>query len=79
MSYSNHGCQGGDIDNVYQYILANEGVDTAEGYPYRGRVSYCHCFWLNALLLLLLLLPNSNIPVPSTQDVLVQRFLAALK
>ena len=24
---------------AYQYILANEGLDTSSGYPYRGRVS----------------------------------------
>ena len=23
---------------AYQYVLANEGVDTASGYPYNGRV-----------------------------------------
>ena len=25
---------------AYQYILANEGVDTASGYPYRGKVHF---------------------------------------
>ena len=38
VTYGNHGCKGGNMYYAYQYILANEGVDTTSGYPYRGRV-----------------------------------------
>ena len=38
VAYGNHGCIGGNMYNAYQYILANEGLDTSLGYPYRGRV-----------------------------------------
>ena len=31
------------MDNTYQYIVANGGVNTASGYPYVGRVRRPHC------------------------------------
>ena len=51
--YGNHGCQGGNVHNVYQYVVDNQGINTEASYPYKGRVSsYIHVeciesFWLH--------------------------------
>ena len=38
--YGNHGCQGGNVHNVYNYVVDNQGIDTEASYPYKGKV---HC------------------------------------
>ena len=36
--YGNHGCQGGNVHKVYEYVVDNQGIDTEASYPYKGRV-----------------------------------------
>lgn len=36
--YGNHGCNGGSVYNVYQYVLSEGGIDKAINYPYKGKV-----------------------------------------
>lgn len=40
--FGNQGCNGGSMDNAFDYIKFNHGIDTEKTYPYEAILGPCH-------------------------------------
>jgi len=40
-SFNNSGCGGGWMDNAFNYVMANNGIDTEDSYPYEAKDLPC--------------------------------------
>ncbi|XP_020578327.1 oryzain alpha chain-like [Phalaenopsis equestris] len=69
---SNQGCNGGLMDDAFEFIIKNGGIDSEEDYPYRGRGGRCDSYRKNARVVSI----DSYEDVPVNNEKALQKALA---
>lgn len=50
---TNAGCEGGNMDYAFEWVVANGGIDSETNYPYSGAVETCRTKKVSFLFFLL--------------------------
>ncbi|KAG0479499.1 hypothetical protein HPP92_010138 [Vanilla planifolia] len=69
----NQGCNGGLMDDAFEFIIRNGGIDSEEDYPYKGRAGKCDTYRVNARVVTI----DSYEDVPVNDEKALQKALAS--
>ncbi|KAK8954793.1 Oryzain alpha chain [Platanthera zijinensis] len=69
---SNQGCSGGLMDDAFEFIIRNGGIDSEEDYPYKGHAGKCDPYRKNARVVSI----DSYEDVPANNEKILKKAVA---